>query len=277
MSKFNNTRSKILSKKNIKGIEQNTLFSSGTISNNNSGITIATKEIIVVEHIELTNNLDLNGNETIDGVTTFNGDFVIANAQTNASEVDIYSVNSTGDWSRVDNDLRNIELIRIENGLNNKNTLFTIKSGTSRENEDLQFEEVINVDYPIKLKKVELDHSQINNLHTTTIITLPSVVGKKIQIHSIKMTGKGNFFYCDNGGAGMNCVLTDGTTDTTIATITPGNLTTGFTDHEPLINLVNQRSITGHTFLELRASNQITINPASTNLLIYIYFSYTDW
>ena len=56
--------------------------------------------IASVRLVENTTNLDLSGNETIDGVATANGNRVLANAQTNAVQNGPWVVNSSGAWTR---------------------------------------------------------------------------------------------------------------------------------------------------------------------------------
>lgn len=49
-----------------------------------------------------TTNITLSGNQTVDGITLANGDRVLVKNQTTASQNGIYSVNSSGSWSRLD-------------------------------------------------------------------------------------------------------------------------------------------------------------------------------
>lgn len=177
MSKFNRTRAKILSKKNIKGINQSTGFSGGTATVKGTGLTAETKEIIEVDLIENENNLDLNGSETIDGVTTSDGDIVIANAQSTASEIDIYVVDTSGDWELIDNEVSKIELIRIKKG-SEANSLYTVKDGTSRNDGNLEFELVSilePVETRIQVSETTVDEQTILNLDTIGDVTLAEV------------------------------------------------------------------------------------------------------
>ena len=57
-------------------------------------------QLAPVRVIETVNNLDLNGSETIDGISVADGDRVAVTAQTDAKENGIYIVDTGGDWSR---------------------------------------------------------------------------------------------------------------------------------------------------------------------------------
>jgi len=84
-----------------------------SIDSSNTPMSDAHKELITraysdlnqltkkpIRLIDITNNVTLNGNRTIDGVTTTDGDRVGVFAQTTTSEDGFYTVNDSGNWVR---------------------------------------------------------------------------------------------------------------------------------------------------------------------------------
>lgn len=74
-------------------------------------------------------NLDLSGSETIDGVTTSNGDRVLVAGQTTASQNGIYAVNTGGSWTRAtdadaSSEFVNGFLVNVTAGTNYADTLW---------------------------------------------------------------------------------------------------------------------------------------------------------
>lgn len=240
MSKINQTPAKIISRKNIKSFDQKIGFSGSRSSTTDGGVSVAVNEIISVDAAENDNNLDLNGVETIDGYTTGDNDIILVNAQTTSGENDIYVTASSGDWLKITNDLINVDLIKVNNGSNYKNSLWTIESGTSRTDENLSFIQYFGGENLIRLV-YEVTPADLLTSATTPITILPPAgVGFAYDVVNLFFIAKFNSLR-HTGTSYLNIKANSGTV--LIASINPSLISTN-ADISAKISIYQQMSST---------------------------------
>lgn len=83
-----------------------------------------------------TTNLDLDGSETIDGITTNNGDRVLVKDQSTASQNGIYTVNTSGAWSRSSDfdsngEIKGSIIVAVQEGTVNADSVWMLSTNDS--------------------------------------------------------------------------------------------------------------------------------------------------
>ena len=130
---LNKVESKYLTKRNIIGLEQIPRPDGGGIY---TGATISDvlEPIIVVDYVTL-ENYDLDGIETIDGVSPSNGSILLVANQTDASENGIYVYSTGGAWGRKTG-LKGGYVISVKRGDTKAETLWIVQSDDFEEGVD---------------------------------------------------------------------------------------------------------------------------------------------
>jgi len=153
--------------------------------------------------IERTGDITLNGNQTLDGVSTVNGDRVGVFAQTTLSEDGFYIVNDSGAWTRT-NDLPNGYgsagvTFEVLEGSSNQNTMWVIKNP--------QGTDVVNTDDLLLTQTYSMANIQWQFTGTDRLTPVnPSVEGVEIESNHNGYTWL-TLRNTDNVGNGAGAVL----------------------------------------------------------------------
>jgi hypothetical protein len=129
---LNKTQSKYLTKRNIIGLENNR-FTGNLVGDQNTLPATDLKQI-TCQFVTLS-NYNLNGTQTVDGISPLGGDLILVANQTDKSENGVYTYNSSSDWNR-QTGIQGGQLITITGGLTKEGTLWVVETTTFTEGTD---------------------------------------------------------------------------------------------------------------------------------------------